>query len=368
MKKISVYPRDSGIASSSYYRIIQYFSRMPEYNVKIRIFVPKWLTQAVYNSRSNLKGKLTKLLYHIFVFFSSIFWLIIDNISIPDSVVILRSAEPKTFVFPVSSLYKRLIKKAGRVIWDFDDDIFVNHEISQKEADCLCSGAKTIVVTHEHLAQLLPEEYRSKVTLMPTTDGDFSFVEPAAQTEKRAETYESDFRIAWLASSAGLEDIRSIAPQLDEAAKKLMDSFGRKMTLAVICNREVEYEFKSLRMEYIKWSRDGAVKEILRSHIGIMPLQNTVFSLGKGGFKIIQYMAAALPSIGSAVGFNKRVIQDGKTGFLVDSDHPEQWIDALIKLSTDMELWKSMSIKSFERWKNEFDYDVNLKKWKEMLD
>ena len=290
----------------------------------------------------------------------------LDNIFMPDSVVILRSIEPKTFHFPVNYLYRRLVSKVDKCIWDFDDDIFVSNEISHKESKLLQENADVIVVTHEYLASLLPKPIQNKVILMPTTDGDFCNSVSVAMFEKRRATYTDNFRIAWLASSAGLADIESVAPYLDQAAKKLQEKYGKAITLAVICNREVEYNFRYLKVEHIVWSRQKAIENTMSAHIGIMPLKNTKFSLGKGGFKIVQYMAAGLPSIASAVGYNKTVIDDQVNGYLISEDMTSMWVDRIIQLSTNYAQWEEMSFEAKKKWHASYDYTKNYNTWKQL--
>ena len=46
-----------------------------------------------------------------------------------------------------------------------------------------------------------------------------------------------------------------------------------------------------------------------------MPLTESAYTLGKGGFKAIQYMSAGVVPILSPVGYNKTVIEDGVSGY-----------------------------------------------------
>ncbi|MDR1241245.1 MAG: glycosyltransferase, partial [Deltaproteobacteria bacterium] len=58
--------------------------------------------------------------------------------------------------------------------------------------------------------------------------------------------------------------------------------------------------------------------ELLQSFdIGLMPLEDTPYTRGKGGFKLLQYMACGVVPVASAVGMNKEIITHGRDGFLV---------------------------------------------------
>ena len=372
MKKISIYTRDTQIASSSYYRIWQYFNRLDgKYAIYDRSFIPSSLTQLQYNysNETGVVGIAVKTLYHLFVYVNSIRYFLTDIFfTKPETVVVLRSITPKTFFKPASFLYKALLNKTDLVLWDFDDDIFVNNEISQSERVLLEEKADHIIVTHDYLAKLVGDSYQSKVILMPTTEGDFTSYNPETLIEQRAQTY-NDIRMVWLASSAGLKDIESISAELDEAANILEAQFKKKMTLVIVCNKCPILHVQKLAVEYHEWSREIARQELLKAHFGIMPLIDNKFSQGKGGFKIVQYMSSGLPQIASAVGFNREVISDNESGFLVEeSGKYNGWISAILKLSTDIDTWYKMSRCAYKRWESNFSFYQNLETWIELIE
>ena len=107
---------------------------------------------------------------------------------------------------------------------------------------------------------------------------------------------------------------------------------------------------------------------MLKAHIGIMPLLNIKRSMGKGGFKLVQYMSAGLPSIASAIGYNENVVADGETGYLVDdTESTDCWADAVMKLSSDRERWERFSKASAEKWEEDFSFERNLDFWRREL-
>jgi glycosyltransferase involved in cell wall biosynthesis len=74
--------------------------------------------------------------------------------------------------------------------------------------------------------------------------------------------------------------------------------------------------------------------------IGIAPTPVDKWSIGKSGFKIIQYMATGLPTIASPVGANAQIVVDGVTGVLAETH--EQWVESIVKLAGDINLRKTM--------------------------
>ena len=96
-----------------------------------------------------------------------------------------------------------------------------------------------------------------------------------------------------------------------------------------------------MNMKFIDWSLENEVQYLKQAHAGIMPLDKDMFSQGKSAFKLIQYLAAGIPLIGSVVGENNRVIHDGENGYLVSSK--SQWIEKIEFLCHDKLLREEFS-------------------------
>lgn len=139
------------------------------------------------------------------------------------------------------------------------------------------------------------------------------------------------------------------------------------MTLSVVSNFKVDNICENLIVNNIEWSAQGAIEEMCKSHIGIMPLVDSLYSQGKGGFKLIQYLSLSLPVIASDVGFNKNVVSS-ECGFLVDSNsYLTSWEDALLAITFDIETYLSYSRGARKTWEEKFPFDRNLRIWKDLL-
>jgi glycosyltransferase involved in cell wall biosynthesis len=90
----------------------------------------------------------------------------------------------------------------------------------------------------------------------------------------------------------------------------------------------------------ISWSRDREVADLQSLDVGMMPLPDDPWARGKCGFKIIQYMACAVPAVASPVGANRDIVVDGETGLLVEE--PAEWRAALERLAANPELRRSV--------------------------
>jgi glycosyltransferase involved in cell wall biosynthesis len=74
--------------------------------------------------------------------------------------------------------------------------------------------------------------------------------------------------------------------------------------------------------------------------MGIMPVKDDIWSRGKCGLKLIQYMAAGLPSVTHPVGVAQDMIVDGYNGFV--RKDAEGWKDAIDRLQKDVDLRRKM--------------------------
>ncbi|MFN3590968.1 MAG: glycosyltransferase, partial [Thermaurantiacus sp.] len=90
---------------------------------------------------------------------------------------------------------------------------------------------------------------------------------------------------------------------------------------------------QSSPFEYLPWSEEDEVALLQGMDIGIMPLDDTPWSRGKCGYKLVQYMACGLPVVASPIGVNSRLAIDGVTGFLATSE--QEWEAALSRLLAD---------------------------------
>lgn len=362
MKKVSVYTRGFTHAAS-YYRILQYTEKIKCAKIVNRFTV----TEKIFKKYTKSHNLFWKIIFHLTIFYKNYVNFCKDLIYKPDIVIVSRATLPKVCVFPLNLMYKKILKHSY-VVWDFDDNIFNINEITDSEARILEKYSDKIIVTGDHLITCLPADVHSKVEILPTTDGDLTVESYDEINSLRKRTFDNEINIIWVASSSGLKHINMIGPTLDKTAKVMKEKLGKDLKLTVICDQPFEYRAKYININNIVWGRDIVLNEMLKAHIGIMPLQNTERSKGKGGFKIIQYMAVGLPAIASDVGYNKNVIVDGNTGFLVDDKNDvDNWINAIIEISSNYKSWEKLSIESLNQWNEKFSYNKNYTCWYNLL-
>jgi glycosyltransferase involved in cell wall biosynthesis len=85
----------------------------------------------------------------------------------------------------------------------------------------------------------------------------------------------------------------------------------------------------------LPWSLESERDHLSRFDLGIMPLPDNRWTRGKGGYKLLQYMALGLPSVASPVGVNQEIIADGVNGYLARDEG--EWVGRLAELVADAE-------------------------------
>ena len=97
---------------------------------------------------------------------------------------------------------------------------------------------------------------------------------------------------------------------------------------------------------------------INRFDIGVYPLPDEQWVLGKSGLKALQYMAAGIPTVATAIGTIFRIIKSGENGFLVNSN--EEWKQVLTDLMTNENLRREVGVKAADTV--EKGYSINATK------
>lgn len=297
---------------SSYYRLYQYLRGKPCRRVNM---TPTWVYRLFYGRRYGKAVKLAlKLLMGGVTFGTTLGAMALDALIWKSEVVIVnRRFFPRACPPFLAGLLKRYLR-GKKVYWDFDDNIALDGELSRGEKAVLEAEAAVITVTSEYLRESLGEAARAKVTLLPTTDLAFW----GEETEELLAGKGRDsavVRLLWLGTRDNLPYLEALIPALEEAAETIARDTGRRLELSVVSNAPLNGAVKHLTLRNIRWSRARGIEALREAEIGLMPLRESAYTLGKGGFKAIQYMSAGVVPILSPVGYNKTVIEDGVSGY-----------------------------------------------------
>ncbi len=360
---ISIYTRNSVDGPSDYYRVIQYTSQLNRKFV-IHDALSRKLFQLNLNLKASLLKKLVQVWLYVVICIRRTGSIVYDLIYKPEIIIVQREIFPR-WIPCIFSVLEELLFRGKKIIWDFDDEISAAGEISKREKQILEINSSNIIVTSGYLKKTISYNQRYKVDLLPTTDHIMDDVPFDLINQKRLRQYKSVVRIVWVGTSSNLYNINRVIDYIDQAAKVIFDKQRKQLILTVVSNIPYKKDTKYLKICNREWSRENAADAMLEAHIGIMPLVSNRITLGKGGFKLIQYLSAGLPIIGSDVGYNRKII-NSKNGFIL-SDDMTAWVKAIVQLSSDEKRWLEYSKDSLEAYNRDFNYEQNLLYWKNLL-
>jgi len=257
-------------------------------------------------------------------------------------------------------LIEEHLKSLGKpLIYDFDDAIFLPESTrlrqrlrSPDKVARIVTLADRVIVSNQHLAGF-SSAYNRNVEIIPTCIDMSVFVpKPCARATN------APLRIGWIGSHSTAKYLERLGLVFSRLAARFdfeLHVIGAGRTL----------RFPGVRSVERAWRLEAEVGEFQDLDIGVYPLGDSVWELGKAGFKAIQYMAVGVPSVSSPVGVMNEIVRDGTDGFLADSD--DEWFDKLSRLLSDADLRRRMAERGREAVEQRFSLSANAPKLVEAI-
>ncbi len=231
-----------------------------------------------------------------------------------------------------------LLRRRGKpVLFDFDDAIFttevqhgnwLNRWKQRRNAAGLpamlrlASGA---IVENEYTGEYAGRYTPVTIITGPIdTDGHY----PATRSRQRQEVV-----LGWIGSATTLPYLESLAGPLRRLGRRYPH-----MCLEVVGAESVALDGVSVRTR--PWQLEDEVEALHNFDIGLMPIPDDPWTRGKGGYKLLQYMAVGLPVVTSPVGINCRIVEHGVNGFWARDE--QEWEQGLARLIVDADLRRRM--------------------------
>lgn len=236
-------------------------------------------------------------------------------------------------------------------IYDIDDAFYLKHRIQGRplrelllgnKYDTLISRASTVIAGNRELVRyakhLNPNTY-----LFPTVVDDTRYL---PMTNSRGSNV---FTVGWIGSP-------STAPYLSELVAPL-SLIGKEGHVRFIVIGGKAPEIPNVSVVQLDWNEDTELELINSFDVGVMPLPDNDWTRGKCAFKLIQYMACALPVVASPVGANLDVInsQCGLT-----ASNPNEWADAFRTLRDNPLIRHEMGLVGRMRVSQQYSLKQNL--------
>jgi glycosyltransferase involved in cell wall biosynthesis len=254
-----------------------------------------------------------------------------------------------------------LPQAADFLLYDFDDAVFIRDSFSRRGPHCpgraegfanMVRAAHAIVAGNQFLQEHAALWTRpQRIHVIPTSVNPDRY-SPARHTRRHGA------QLVWVGSSSTLHALSQIRP--------LLEGLGRRQSgleLKIICDRFLNLEH--LPVVRTTWTEASEAAELASADIGVSWLPDDLWSQGKCGLKILQYMAAGLPVIANPVGMQAKLVGNGETGFLVQT--PREWEDAVDRLASDPGLRKRMGEAGRAFVEQNYHVSLGASKWIALL-
>lgn len=283
---------------------------------------------------------------------------------LPDSFWKRRKLFKKAKDYPVTVLQKRLLsifdfrelrKNAKQLVFDFDDAIYhKNASCSSEPADYESSTRRSkfkrtvsscdlIIAANSVLAGKVRELNKAvPVEIIP------SAVDVKAVIPKGDYTISSPPVIGWIGTKSTLRYLELISSDFTDLSSK------RDFVLRVISNEP--YRQEGINVEFVRWTLENQNAELGKFDIGIMPLSGDPFSEGKASYKLLQYLAAGVPSVCSPVGMNSEVAGNGE--YCLTALDNGEFASQMLKLLDNCELRRNLGLKGRNLIERKYSLEV----------
>lgn len=266
-------------------------------------------------------------------------------------------------LFPyLPASWEKLAFRGGRpVVYDCDDAFFHIYDTHPNPLVRRMLGRKLEPLLRRAAAascgNAYLEAYAARFcpnTMLLPTVVDTSVYKPAA-----APRPDRPVTIGWIGSPSTWLYVRPILPLLRE----LVASRGIRVRVVGAGPGAQGDAFPGL--DLIEWSEAREVEDVRAMDIGVMPLPDDIWARGKCGYKLVQYMACALPVVASPVGVNCEIVTPGENGFLVTGE--AEWRDALLRLIDDAVLRQGLGAAGRRRIEENYSLQVHAPRFVRLL-
>jgi len=318
MKILFLTAGDATVASSRI-RVYQYVPYLQRAWIRC-IIIP------ITNARQEHKSRTWKLIKRRFN--SGIRYFKIPFYSIVCDVVFIQKV-----LLPIG--IQNLIRTLNsNIVFDFDDAIWLWYQSCAEPSSAVRRRLLRHTIERSKYVITLENDYLKKFALkftrnilMVTGPVDCKRLFPKREKENK------NIVIGWIGSPPNtpyLKPLFNVFKRISENHPNVI------IELVGASNLKIE----GVNLVIKQWCLDTEVENLHDFDIGIMPLPDDKWTRGKGGYKLLQYMAVGIPCIASPVGINSILIREDVNGYLANSE--DEWYEKLEILIKNRVLRESM--------------------------
>ena len=325
---LATYPLE---AAASRYRIVQFIEPLAARGIDVTFspFLDAALFDVLYDP-GRLVLRLPRLLWRFLRRFADVV-----RASRADVVWIQREAMlfgPPLFEWLIARVLRRPI------VLDLDDATYVSYvspvygrlAVALKwpsKADTLIRWSKSVIAGASTIAEYVADAGRRSIVVPTVVDLDVF-------RPRRAESPPLHLVIGWMGTHGTFQYLKRILPMLSRLARE------HEFRLRIVGSGCTEVDVPGVAVELKPWRLEDEIADLQSFDVGLYPLTEDRWSVGKSGFKAVQYMAVGVPFVMSPVGVAASIGIDGTTHFLARTE--EEWYQRLSALLRDADLRRTM--------------------------
>lgn len=236
-------------------------------------------------------------------------------------------------------------------IYDFDDAFYLKYRSARmrltspllgSKFDTVMAGAAAVTAGNHVLADYARQHNANTHYLPTVVDTTRYLPQPCGRGS-------TSFTVGWIGSP-------STAQYLCELSAPLA-AIGQEGSVRFIVIGGKAPKIPNISVVELDWHEHTELDLINSFDVGVMPLPDDDWARGKCAFKLIQYMACAVPVIASPVGANVDVVS-ADCGLLAST--PQQWADAMRTLRDQPERRAEMGQAGRQRVVQHYSLHQNL--------
>jgi glycosyltransferase involved in cell wall biosynthesis len=252
-------------------------------------------------------------------------------------------------------------KKSPKVLFDLDDAIMYRSSSSPRPHSLsrwlkfrwMVKGSDAMTVGNQFLKnEVLKVDRQKKVFVIPTC------IDTNLYPKKKRISDRQEIILGWIGTKGNLKYLKKLEPVFETVRQKFPQA-----KLKIVSNDF--YDSSHLCTIKKPWKLEEENEDLISFDIGLMPLNDDLWSRGKCGLKIIQYLSVGVPAVCTPVGINSDIIKDGENGFWATND--QEWVDRLTTLIQNQELRYQMGLKGIETVERGYSLGVTSEKFFHVL-
>ncbi len=254
-----------------------------------------------------------------------------------------------------------LRKRSRNVLFDIDDAIMYRssssprpHSLSRRlKFRWMVKGSDVVTVGNRFLKdEVFKVDPKKKIFLIPTS------IDPTLYPKKKEVIDREKIILGWMGTKGNLKYLKGLEPAFETLAKRFPG-----VQLKVVSNDHYDSPFLPTIQK--TWRLEDENEDLVSFDIGLMPLNDDLWSRGKCGLKIVQYLSVGVPVVCTPVGVNCDIVKDGENGFW--ATHHQEWIDRLTTLIQNHALRQKMGLHGMETIEKGYSLAVTSEKFLKVL-